>query len=203
MQQGKGLWPWGRRGGEAKAAAGDPAGVPTPTGAMQFTPVWPDPDRGVREEVKAFWAKLGVLPPGVSGEERAAQLCVVGHVRGRLAAVSSAEIADFNPLRQRFAMFRALIAPEHRSLPAIWGLARAAHAQLEAWSLAHPEEEVMGMAAIIENPAILKLKGPPAWPMRPGDPPMSGLVLMGYTERNEQVRVSWFNHARVGGTGAA
>jgi hypothetical protein len=165
---------------------------------MTFTPVWPDPDPAIREAVKVFWARLAVLPAGMDADERAAQLCVVGHVGGSLAAVSSVELRVLETLRQRLAMVRWFVAPEHRSVPAILALARAAHGHLEAWSLAHPEEQVMGMGAIIENPALLNLRGPPTWPMRAGDSPTSGLMLMGFTDQGQQIRVSWFNHATIG-----
>ena len=160
-----------------------------------FTAVWPDPGPSVRAEAQALWARLGVLPPGVDPEARAAQLCVVGHAKGRLIAVSSAEVAYLPILRQRFAMLRVFVDPEVRSGDVLRRLARSAHARLEDWSSANPGERVMGMGAVFENPRLGKVL--PVWRMRPGDSPMSGLVLVGYTERGEQIRVSWFKHARL------
>ena len=180
-----GFWPWRRK---ATASQADPT---------RYTAVWPAPDSRVRDEATAFWARLNVLPPGVDPAARAAQLVVVAHVGSRLAVVSSAEIVMLPTVQRRFAMYRALVDPDFRTLPRILGLTRSAHACLEDWSRRNPEEEVMGMAAVIENAGLQAIARRPAWPMREGDSPTSGLVLAGYTDRDEQIRLSWFDHARV------
>jgi len=185
-------WPWSRR-----AQTPPPRAARVRGGAMTFDVVWPDPDATTRDEVKGLWERLRMLPPGAQADERAAQLCIVGRVDGQLAAVSTAEITLMPRLRHRLAMVRAMVHPGYRSVEAILGLIRSTHATLEAWSAAHPEAGVMGLAVVLENRQLAEMLRYPGLAMREGDPPWSGLVLIGYTDKNEQIRVSWFRHARV------
>jgi len=185
-------WPWTRR-----AEAPAPRKARVRGGAMTFETAWPSADEKTREDLKAMWARLRVLPPGADADERAAQICVVGRVDGQLAAVSTAEITLMPRLKHRFAMVRAMVHPGYRSAEAILGLIRATHAALEDWSAANPDAAVAGLAVAIENPQLAEMLRYPGLAMREGDPPWSGLVLVGYTGKGEQIRVSWFRHARV------
>jgi hypothetical protein len=60
---------------------------------------------------------------------------------------------------------------------------------LERWSKENPAEEVMGMAMILEG-----YRGPralePYWPE-------AQLLVVGYSPHGDQVRLTWFKHARV------
>jgi hypothetical protein len=58
----------------------------------------------------------------------------------------------------------------------------------------HPQEKVLGMATIVESPMLDEVSKIPFWPNAPG---LNGLVLVGYTSVGRQLRVSWFEHARL------
>ena len=164
---------------------------------MGLTAVWPTPDQATQYAVKAFWKELGIAGSDADADARATKICVVGRIGGKVVATSSVDVGRLEGLRQNFALLRWIIAPAHHSGPAFTALARAAHDHLEAWSLSNPERRVMGMAMLI-GPAMLPLlRKAPVWAMRPGDELASGLVLAGYTEANEQLRVAWFRHARL------
>jgi hypothetical protein len=60
---------------------------------------------------------------------------------------------------------------------------------LEPWSAAHPEERVAGIATILVSPNYAEKQKRPVW-----EP---GLTLIGYTPQGQQIRVAWFDHARV------
>ena len=49
------------------------------------------------------------------------------------------------------------------------------------------------MATIVESPALDEFSKRPVWEA----PGMMGLVLVGYTQRGRQIRISWFEHARL------
>ncbi|HWF01818.1 MAG TPA: hypothetical protein VG248_18615 [Caulobacteraceae bacterium] len=202
---------WSRLSGSAHAdpspAAAPPRVAPATPAApaprahdgdgLTFTSVWRNPSAEVGASAKALWAATGILPAGVDPDERVAQLCVVGHLNGMLVALTSAEINEFALVRQRFAFLRIMILPRFRSFPRVLALARAAHGSLEAWAAAHPEEEVMGMATVIESRIGAAAGEAPCWPMRQDGPPTSGLVLAAYNDAGDQVRISWFGHARI------
>ena len=61
---------------------------------------------------------------------------------------------------------------------------------LERWSLEAPQEKVQGVAAVIQADNFEEMKRRPKWPG-------SGLNLVGYTEEGQQIRVAWFDHARL------
>jgi len=48
----------------------------------------------------------------------------------------------------------------------------------------------MGVAGVIQNPVLV---GKPRTPTSP----VGAFTLVGYTPEGEQIRVAWFDHARV------
>ena len=67
---------------------------------------------------------------------------------------------------------------------------KASRNVLERWSLEAPQEQVQGVAAVIQAANIEEMKRLPKWPR-------SGLDLVGYTQDGQQIRVAWFDHARL------
>ena len=49
------------------------------------------------------------------------------------------------------------------------------------------------MATLVESPALDEFSKAPVWQ----SPGINGLVLIGYTGKGRQIRVSWFEHARL------
>ena len=164
---------------------------------IEFRSVWNDPPSWVRADVKALWLRLNALPGGVDLDQRAAQVCIVGYKNDTLVAVCTAELTLLPRLGHRFAMIRTLVAPEHRTFHSMWALVRSAYGRLEGWSRRNPLQKIMGVGAIVQSPELDPLARRPAWPVRAGDSMNSGLILIGYTDRGEQIRVAWFDHARV------
>ena len=130
---------------------------------IRFVDVWRRADAKVAADVVAFWKRLDVLPAGIAPEERAKELCTVAYRGGELIGVSTMVLDVLPQLKERFGFFRCLVAPEHRQQ----GLARvlAVHSRnlLAEWSKRHPEEKVLGMAAIVESPALDLLSRQPVW----------------------------------------
>lgn len=157
--------------------------------------VWGEPDLKVRADAVALWAELGILPAQVDPESRADELCTVAYVGERLVGVCTVTFQRLESLRRRFGFFRVLVHPDFRRLGINGELNHAAHDAIEAWSRAHPDEKVMGMAAIIQNRGLLASRQPAFYPGR-------GLTLVGYTAGGERIRVAWFAHARLGEAGS-
>jgi hypothetical protein len=161
-----------------------------------FTNVWRRNDPEAREAAKQLWKQLGVLPPGVDPDARADELCVVAHAGDTLAAVCTAQVGRLESLREKFAMVRTLVAPEFRRLTINSLIAARAYETLRAWSLAHPEEALMGMGGIGQSEAFTGRK-------RPAVLPRARMTVVGWNARDERVRVAWFPHAQVGGNGSS
>lgn len=156
--------------------------------------LWQNRDPDAAGQAMALWDRLGVLPAGVSGRERAAQLCGAAFVGGALAGVSTVALGVLPQLKARFGFFRCLVVPEHRRRHLARQLAVHARQVLAGWSKANPREKVLGMVSVVENPRLAETSKLPVW-SAPGIE--NGLLLVGHTLRGHQIRVSWFEHARL------
>ena len=152
---------------------------------------WRRHDPRQAEDAMAFWTRLKQIAPHLI-EQRAGQLGVMGYCGDRLVSVATAELEYLPGLRARFAVAQVVVDPEFRRQ----SLSRRTFGQLltvlEAWSAENPEEKLMGMAAVIEAKEYAEKQREPVWP----DWGLN-LGLVGYTLKNQQIRVAWFRHARV------
>lgn len=174
-----------------------PAETPWSGRLLAETPVdfdlidcWQRADPGIAADVIAFWDRMGALPATVTPEERARQLTSVAYRDGRVLGVATAYIDDVARLRCRLAFIRNLVDPAERRGLVSSGVTRHSREILERWSLAHPEEKVLGMAAVVQSSQLAGRARYPIWSN-------SGLNLTGLTEDGQQFRVSWFAHARL------
>jgi len=157
---------------------------------IAFKIAWDRRDQALMDEVKAFWTASELMVPRLL-DERAGQLGVVACDGDRIVATATAELAVLPGLRARFAVISIAVDPQSRRKSIGLRISGRFLTVLEEWSAAHPEEEVMGMAAVIEGDWGAKMHEPiwPDWGLN--------IVLAGYTHRNQQIRISWFRHARV------
>lgn len=158
---------------------------------ITFEEAWQKNDPKQAEEAKAFWEAYGLLPPPMR-EARAHELVALVRVDDAVAGVATARLEYQPPLRGRFAMYRCAVAPDfqHHAVPD--RLTAYARQVLEGWSREHPNEKVLGMAAILDPREYREKQPEPVWP----DYGLN-LNLVGYSGQGEQIRVAWFDHARV------
>ena len=161
-----------------------------PATDIYIRPAWRRDDAAIEADAIDFWTRLGILPQGVSPEQRAKELVVAAYRDGRLIAVTTAVLERIESLRGRFAVIRGAVDPDHRRTHV--GIAIAIHARetLEAWAAAHPEEKIAGMAGVIENQDIAARLTEPYWPV-------TRLGLVGHMPDGRQIRVAWFREGRV------
>ncbi len=156
-----------------------------------FEEAWRRNDPAQARDAIAFWEKLGLVPPA-ERERRVSELVAIARIDGEVVALSTASLAVLPPLKARFAMYRCAVAPAFRRHDVSYRISGWSRERLEAWSAAHPAEQVAGMAAIIQAQEYRIKQHEPTWPEHG-----LHLNLVGYTQRGEQIRVAWFNHARV------
>jgi len=157
---------------------------------VEWRPAWRLRDAKIESDAKSLWRRLSVLPEGVDPDLRADELVCSAYVNGQMIAAATAFVRDIEFLKARFAMFRCAVDPDFRRHSVSRRIAGVAKDILEAWSLEHPEADVKGMATVVQNADIAARPRGAIWRS-------SGLVLVGYTDANEQIRVAWFDHARV------
>lgn len=151
---------------------------------------WRREDPELERDVVALWRRLGILPSNVSPEARAKELCCLTYVDGEPAAVSTATLDVLPFLKARFAMVRVAVDPAHRRKHLATSILKSSLEVLEQWSLENPQENLKGAGVFVQATNLDELKRLPVWPT-------SRLYLTGYTVDGQQIRVRWFEHARL------
>lgn len=155
--------------------------------AITFVDAWRKCDPHQEAEACAFWARHKVRPDDADANIVAKQLAVLAYDDGALIGISTVSVSYFDPLQEKFGFVREFVTSNLKLDHINIELTQKTLEVIEAYAQAHPEEELAGMAVILKAPGI----GQRA--ISPG----GRLILMGYTEQNEQVRACWFDHFRV------
>tara|TARA_R110000868_G_scaffold31627_20_gene115868 strand:- start:1929 stop:2417 length:489 start_codon:yes stop_codon:yes gene_type:complete len=156
---------------------------------IEYCVAWHKNDPRYEADARVIWSDPELLPDNNEIEIRAKQLAIVAYSDGQLAAMTTLNVRPFDHLRQKFAFIRGYVTPAFRLNAVGRDIMRETQKMIENWALDNPEEQIAGMAAVIQVPGV-------------GQNPAggnTGLVLMGYTQSNEQVRAAWFEHFRIPG----
>jgi hypothetical protein len=157
---------------------------------VKMSPAWQRNDTSIIKDATDFWLKLRVLPAGVAVEQRAQELCAAAYVGSEIVGVSTIALRHSPTLRCRLGFFRCLVSPTHSDRRLARRLTIYSRELLEQWSRENPGEKVLGMAAILENANFDLLATRPIWHA-------ADLRLIGYTPNGQQIRLTWFDHARL------
>lgn len=170
----------------------DASAVSTGNAAEEFDlrPAWRRGDATIEHDAIEFWNRLKVLPADVRPEDRVAELAVVAYAGERIVGVATAEVGHIKTLRGLFAGLRCAVDPDHRRKGLAAALTVRARDLIEQWSLQHPEEKVLGLAALVESPDLAIPLRKPVWPR-------TGLNLAHFLPDGRQLRIAWFAHARL------
>jgi hypothetical protein len=161
----------------------------TAASAVDVRPAWRLADPQMESDAIAFWRRLGLLRGEVTPEARAKELCTIFYVEGRVAAVSTATLDEMPFIRARLAMLRVAVDPDYRRLHLAVKAMQAGRDFFERWSQ-ETGERAHGVGVVIQSPDLREHSRTPKWPR-------SGLNLIGYTNSGQQIRVAWFEHARL------
>ncbi|MDO8421586.1 MAG: hypothetical protein Q7S99_05440 [Parvibaculum sp.] len=156
---------------------------------ITFVEAWRKNEPKHTADAIAFWTEHGLLKADTPVEERAKQIAVLAYDGDKLVGLSTLNVRPFELLRQKFAFLREAIAPDYRLHSIARALSGETRKVIEAHAIAHPDEMIAGMASVYQAKGI-------------GKKPIgsvSRMALIGYTEFNEQVRASWFEHFRIPG----
>jgi len=159
---------------------------------ITFRAAWGCADDALVHDARAFWRQEDALS-AEEIDERVKDLCAVAYAQDRMVAASTVAFVDIQRVRSRLFYYRTIVAQDHRRQHLASRLGVFSYNHLARWSLEHPEEKVMGLLIVIQadefrhrhqNRPVLEQLG-----LR--------LVLIGYTPDDRQMRVIWFDHARV------
>ncbi len=157
--------------------------------SITFVDAWRKDDPKLEADALAFWKRENAMPDESDATERVKQLAILAYEGDELVAITTIHVRPFERLRQKFAFLRGMVAKAHRQQLLAISMGKPVYDLIEAHALAHPEENIAGLAAVVSSPLL---------GVRPNPYPNgAGLVLIGYTSHGEQVRVSWFKHFQV------
>lgn len=154
-----------------------------------FKDAWRRNDPRQAQDAKAFWH--GLVPPA-ERERRVTELCCMAYLGDRLIGLSTAYPTVFPQVKARLAAYRCAIAPEFRRHELAKTITSRSIDILKRWSAKNPEEKVLGLAAVIQAAELQGMALRPVWPEYDLD-----LNLACYLPTGEQLRVAWFEHARL------
>ena len=164
---------------------------------ITFVNAWLKEDWKLEADAKAFWEKLGLINAD-ERERRVKELCAVGYLNGEVVVISTVTITMVPQVRTRLGMYRCAVSPDHRRQDLAERISGYTRQVLEMWSVENPKEKLLGYGAIIQAPELMRKGLEPVWHDWGTD-----LVLAGYTQRGEQIRVGWFRHALLEGAAPA
>lgn len=158
---------------------------------VTFEEAWQRKEASQAAQAKAFWEAHGLLPPPLR-EQRAKELVALARAGDAVVGVSTANIDYQPPLRGRFAMFRCAVAPDAPREELSLRLAAETFRILDGWAADNPGERVLGIMTVLEGSEFGESARRPVW----SDGGLQ-LNLIGYTPQGWQIRIAWFEHARV------
>lgn len=154
-----------------------------------FKEAWRRNDAKLARDAWAFWE--GLVAPA-ERERRVHELCCMAYEGERLVGLSTAYPAVFPQLKARVATYRCAVAPQFRRHELAKQITSRSIDILKRWSAAHPDEQVLGLAAVIQATELQGMALRPTWPEYG-----LHLNLACYLPTGEQLRVAWFPHASL------
>jgi hypothetical protein len=155
-------------------------------GELIFKDVWQRNDAKVQRDAIAAWEAAGDRFGNLTSEDRAQALCVVGYDGGTLCATATCKINYMQLVRENMAFIQAFIVPGFRERGLILPLAQAFYVTMSRYALEHPRLRIGGTAArIVVRGTTDKANG------------NTGMILSGYTVKNDPLRIRWFDHYRI------
>lgn len=172
------------------AIASETAEKLTPIPGEVILDIWHKPDQKVTSDVSDYWNEPGVLSETSVPEERLKQLLAVAYVDDQLAGITTAVIVEYEALKCKFAFLRIAILPDFRLHYLQQRIALSSKEFMSAYSKEHPSLHLFGMMTV-------RQASYQATRMTPPRTPTTGSTLIDYTEKGQQRRINWFDHARV------
>jgi hypothetical protein len=158
---------------------------------IELRDAWQNADPALQRDVEGLWDELGAVFPK-DRADRLKELVAVAYDGGKAVGACTARAIDYKVLRAQVFHLRPAIQPGPRHDEVLIGLLAAGKRALQPWAQAHPGERLKGMLVMFNSDAFDALYPEPM--LRRGD---VELVLTGYTDEGRQIRMLWFDDARL------
>jgi hypothetical protein len=159
----------------------------------EIVPVWKAVTPAIAAGLDELWARSGAVPDGAGRATRAAQAVCIARDPARpdaILAVGTAVVRVLPRLRQPMYYYRQYFADEFRGGRQTVPFFNRARQALQEYNAALERPEALGVLLEIENPMLAKRYDRAV----ESD---AGSVFIGYSPRGLQLRVSYFDDARL------
>ncbi len=158
---------------------------------LDLRTVWQTDDPAVASDVVTLWSELAAVFPK-DRADRLKELVAVAYDGDKIVGACTARSIDYRVLRTNVFYVRPVILPSQQHDEVLIGLLSAAKRVLQPWAQTHPGERAKGILVMFDSDAFDALTLEPI--LRRAD---VELVLTGYTDVGRQIRVQWFDAARL------
>jgi hypothetical protein len=159
--------------------------------AYEITPVWRSATPGLIAELVDLWGRAGAIADPAKAALRAREaVCIARDADGVLCGVGTAVLRVLPRLRQPMYCYRQFFSPPFRGRKQTMPFFNHARKVLQAYNAALAEPESLGVLVELENPLL-------ATHYDRACVPEAGSVFIGYSPRGLQLRVSYFDGARL------
>jgi hypothetical protein len=158
---------------------------------LELRTVWQSHDPAVTSDVVTLWSDLGAVFPK-DRADRLKELAAVAYVGDNIVGACTVRSIDYKVLRTQIFYLRPIIVPGPQHDEILIRLLSAAKSVLQPWARTHPDERARGLLVMFDSDAFDALCSEPI--LRRAD---VELVLTGYTDGGRQIRVQWFDDARL------
>lgn len=153
---------------------------------------WQKSDSELGRDARGFWNRTGMLSQAEQ-EKRSGELVAVAYENGKVLGVSTARHTEYKPLRSRFFYYRSAIVPDVPQLQVAAQICAHSCDCLAKWARQNPDEKVNGLYIELESDELLgEQRRLPVIEILG-----LNLILAGYTEEGNQIRIIWFDDARL------
>jgi hypothetical protein len=153
-------------------------------------------DPELAERLVSFWTSHGVLSEPDARQRLDEVVCVRFDANDRIVGVNSAYAATAPLVGRPAWIYRRFLGPEADEQADRQMLATA-HAALEEEFAGRPGEP-LGVCVLVADRRMIERRPEAVWPVGDDEPkPGEGFLFAGYTDRGVQVRISWFDGARI------
>lgn len=160
--------------------------------AYSLQNVWGTKAPELKTEIIDFWLRTDALPSQEQATARVDQVIVLGRTTAdrQIVAVSTVYEQFNQQLGHPFYYFRCFVEAAHRRASLALHLLVAARQEMNARFVAGENPQILGMVLEVQNAAITQELTQAVWPR-------TGFVYIGRNVRGDQVRVAYFDGARI------
>jgi hypothetical protein len=159
---------------------------------LELRAVWQKDDPIVARDVETLWDELKAVFPRERADRLKELVAVAYDENHKIVGACTARTIEYKVLRTHIFHLRPAILPGSQHDEVLLHLLSAAKAALQPWARARPGERLKGILVMFDSDAYDALAPEPI--LRRAD---VDLVLTGYTDGGRQIRVLWFDDARL------